>query len=124
MVKKRPLRINIKAQRAGSRGSSKREEPEDASVRSLEDIGERPVSADGNLSNILHNMYHNAPFGEKETAVHLFGIKYAKEIVEERDKGTSVERIVKWAGLRSSLHTEVRKGVKLARYVVVKRIPD
>ena len=81
-------------------------------------------SAAVKLGKILHDMHHNAPLGEKEAAVHLFGIKCAEEIEEAKINGTPVVKIVKWAGIRYSLHTEVRKGMKLAKYVTVKPTPD
>ncbi|MBB4124640.1 HTH-like domain-containing protein [Martelella radicis] len=52
---------------------------------------------------------------EQATAVHLFGIRYAVELV-----GLSLENILKRAEMPTSYKTEIRKGMKLARYVVLR----
>ena len=65
-------------------------------------------------ARILRNMYNNAPYGEKTTAIHLFGIKYAREI-----SSLNRQDIVREAGISSSYDTEVYKGVRLARYVTL-----
>ena len=68
------------------------------------------------LGNVLSRMYHGAPYGEKTTMIHLFGIKYANEI---RDCGARVTEIVRLSDLGdTTYHREVSKGVKLARYVI------
>ena len=72
------------------------------------------------LADILSRMYRDAPSGEKMPKVHLFGIRYADEISA---CGASVAEIVRLSELsRTTLATEVGKGVKLARYVTVR--PD
>lgn len=53
--------------------------------------------------------------GDKATAIHLFGIMFADEL-----KVSSVDEVVKLAGLPKSWGTEVRKGIKLAQYVRLK----
>ena len=52
---------------------------------------------------------------EQTTAIHLFGIRYAEELV-----GLSLENILKQAEMPASYKTEIRKGMKLARYVVLR----
>ena len=63
----------------------------------------------------LERMYNSAPSNEKAVRVHLFGIKYAEDL-----DGLSVSTVVETAGVRESYCTEVRKGMKLARYVTLK----
>jgi len=66
------------------------------------------------LGKILHDMYFNAK-GNKVAMIHLFGIKYSKDI-QLRD----VSEIVKIAGINvPSYATEIRKGITLANYVVL-----
>ena len=67
------------------------------------------------LARTLSKMYHHAPKGEKTTMIRLFGIKYADEI---RDCEASVPEIVRLSGLCNSYHTEVSKGIRLARHIV------
>ena len=63
----------------------------------------------------LKDMYNNAPDKEAVTFIHLFGIKYAKEIIS-----LSVPELVKESGIRQSYTTEVYKGIRLAKYVNLK----
>ena len=72
------------------------------------------------LADILSRLWANAPTGEVVPMVHLFGIRYADKISA---CGASVKEIVRLSELsHTTLDTEVRKGVKLARYVTVR--PD
>jgi len=66
------------------------------------------------LTAILSDMYLNSEEGEAVVMIHLFGIKYAKEIkaCEESMKQFAVS-----AGLQESYGTEISKGVKLAKFV-------
>jgi len=68
----------------------------------------------------LSYMYNNAPKGEAVTFIHLFGIKYAEEINALKERGVSVQELVKKSGLSDSYKTEVSKGIKLANYVNLK----
>ncbi len=61
------------------------------------------------LALILKNMYENAEQGEKVAMIHLFGMKYSKEIKEL----SSANEIVKLAGINDSYYSEVSKGIKL-----------
>jgi hypothetical protein len=51
---------------------------------------------------------------EQTTQVHLFGIKFAREI-----SNMSLAEIVGRAGIAEPYKTEIRKGIKLAKYVRV-----
>jgi 5-methylcytosine-specific restriction protein B len=61
------------------------------------------------LASILKNMYDNAEEGEKVAMIHLFGMKYSKEIKEL----SSANEIVKLAGIKDSYYSEVSKGIKI-----------
>ncbi|MFI8605078.1 hypothetical protein ACIGCP_11480 [Cellulophaga baltica] len=69
------------------------------------------------LSKKLHEMYFNAPKGELVSMIHLFGIKYAEDLME---RNISIKEIVKDSGISSAYQTEISKGIKLAKYVTVK----
>ncbi|MCM4171847.1 hypothetical protein DHD32_10170 [Arenibacter sp. TNZ] len=69
------------------------------------------------LSKKLHDMYFNAPKGEMVAMIHLFGIKYAKEITANK---FSKKEIAIEAGIPVAYQVEINKGVKLAHYVTVK----
>lgn len=66
-------------------------------------------------AQILRQMYYNAPRGEQVAHIHLFGIRYADQL-----EGLTNPEIVRRAGLNDSYHSEVAKGRRLAKYVVVK----
>ena len=70
------------------------------------------------LANRLRDMYRNASEGESVCMIHLFGVMFASEI---RGSGASCKTIVQAAGISETYVTEVNKGVKLAKYVHVKR---
>ena len=65
------------------------------------------------LSEILRRMHRNAPHGEQSTAVHLFGIRYVAELSAPH---VSINTVAALAGL-DKWYTEVRKGMRLAKYV-------
>ena len=69
------------------------------------------------LSSCLRRMYDSAREGEQIAMIHLFGIRYASEI---KSAGYSPKDIVLAAQMKSSLATELNKGIKLAAYVVEK----
>ena len=69
----------------------------------------------GEAAAVLKRMYENAPRGEKSTSLHLFGIKYADDLV-----GLSVEEVVRKSGIPKSYHVEINKGRRLAKYVQIK----
>lgn len=66
------------------------------------------------ISQILSDMYNNAPEGEAVAMIHLFGIRYARDI-QACDE--SMKQFAISAGLNESYGTEIAKGVKLAQYV-------
>lgn len=66
------------------------------------------------LGQILREMYDTAPEKEKATFIHLFGIKYGKQILQNK---ISSAEIIHASGLKESYKTEVRKGVNLSKYV-------
>ncbi len=69
------------------------------------------------LGQKLNGMYFNAQKGEVVAMIHLFGIKYAKEIISSK---LSKKAIAEEAGIPVSFAVEINKGVKLASYVAVK----
>ena len=66
------------------------------------------------LASILRDMSDNAPKGEKSTMVHLFGIIYAKAI---KANNISISELLKMAGIKESYNVEIRKGIRVGRYV-------
>lgn len=69
------------------------------------------------LGNKLREMYKNAPKGDAVAMIHLFGIKYAKEILSYNH---SKKEIIEESGISSSYLTELNKGVTLSKYVELK----
>lgn len=69
------------------------------------------------LGKILKEMYENAEDGEAVAMIHLFGIKYAQDII---NIGASKRDIAIEAGIHESYGTEISKGLKLSKYVFVK----
>ena len=70
------------------------------------------------LAARLREMYDGAKRNEAACQVHLFGIKYAKELQE---CGWPLKDIVQQAGISMGYLSEVSKGVKLAQYVELKK---
>lgn len=69
------------------------------------------------LSTILKGMYDNAPRGDQVAMIHLFGIKYAEEI---RDNKYTPKEILFAADMPESYQVEINKGIKLEKYVTPK----
>lgn len=69
------------------------------------------------LGTKLSEMYNDAPKGDSVAMIHLFGIKYAKEI---KESDYSKKDIITQSGISTSYLTELTKGVKLADYVIPK----
>lgn len=67
------------------------------------------------LIQILKEAYESAPFGEKKTTIHLFGIKFSSEL-----ENHSVKEIAESATGRVSYQTEISVGMRLAKHVTVK----
>ena len=68
------------------------------------------------LGSILKNMYENSK-GDKTAMIHLFGIKYADEI---RNNSYTPRELLQIAQMPESYFAEINKGIKLAKYVIVK----
>lgn len=70
------------------------------------------------LIDNLNKMYLNAPEKDNTTMIRLFGIKYAKEILESQIPATEIasESVV-----NDSYHAEISKGIRLAKYVDLKK---
>jgi len=66
------------------------------------------------LGKILKEMYDEAQEGYELTSILLFGVEYAPTIIEEKIKPTD---IVRASGLHPSFSIELRKGIKLSKYV-------
>lgn len=73
------------------------------------------------LAALLRAMYDGAKRNEAACQVHLFGIKYAKELQE---CGCPLKEIVQLSGISMGYLSEVSKGVKLAQYVEPKERND
>lgn len=66
----------------------------------------------------LKRMYENAPSGEAVVHIHLFGIIYGQEIKNEE---YNPREIIKISGIKESYITELSKGIKLSRFVQLKK---
>lgn len=64
------------------------------------------------LSNILLEMYSNAEDKMQVASIHIFGIKYGKNIIEKEFKAPE---IIKAAGLNESYSTELQKALNIYR---------
>lgn len=69
------------------------------------------------LAKILNDMYENAADGESVAMIHLFGIKYAEDIIKAE---TNATELAKLGNINNSYATEISKGMKLSKYVKVK----
>ncbi len=69
------------------------------------------------LSEILKDMYNNAPKGDSTTMIRLFGIKHS---VELQDSSCSMSEIAELAEIGVNYHAEISKGIRLAKYVKLK----
>ena len=66
------------------------------------------------LGNILKDAYNSAGENQKVVTIHVFGIKFAKLIL---NKGYKVNEIISNAGLNPSYGTEVSKGIGIYKYI-------
>lgn len=69
------------------------------------------------LASILRRMYDDAKRNEAVSQINLFGILYAEEI---KASSSTLKELVALSGINMGYVTEVSKGVKLAKYVVLK----
>jgi hypothetical protein len=76
---------------------------------------------DYELANKLRNMYDRAKRNEAVCQINLFGIIYAKDI---QDGGYSLKHIVELSGISKGYLTEVSKGIKLSKYVMLKDLEE
>jgi len=72
------------------------------------------------LTAELKRMYDGASHGESTTMIHLFGIVYADEL---RSRDVSVARVAA-NSVGPAYHTEISKGIRLAKYVDLKRVDN
>jgi hypothetical protein len=70
------------------------------------------------LGDKLKAMYDKAPEGDSVAMIHLFGIKYAAEILKNN---YSRKDIIKKSGIPTSYATELSKGINLSKYVDLKK---
>lgn len=66
------------------------------------------------LAAELRKQYDNASRNESACQIHLFGIRYAREL---QSCGVPLKRILELSGVSMGYLSEVSKGIKLARYV-------
>ena len=66
------------------------------------------------LADELNEMYSTSPKGDSVVMIHLFGIKYG-DVIEKH--GYSKKDSSKLSGISTSYHTELSKGIKLAKFV-------
>ncbi|MHC1720416.1 MAG: MORN repeat-containing protein [Clostridiaceae bacterium] len=81
-----------------------------------EELSNEEITIDS-LGEVLKKMYDSAQKGEKTTMIHLFGVKYAEEIISNR---YAPKDILQYACIPETYQTEINKGVRLAKYVVLK----
>jgi len=72
------------------------------------------------LTAELKRMYDSASHGESTTMIHLFGIVYADQL---RSRDVSVARVAA-NSVGPAYHTEISKGIRLAKYVDLKRVDN
>jgi len=82
-------------------------------------INRKTKMTESELAAELKRMYDNAVGGELTTAIHLFGIRYADEL---SNVDININRIAKNIFGKDSYGTEIRKGMRLSKYVKLK--PD
>lgn len=70
------------------------------------------------LAAVLKRMYENAKRNEAVCQINLFGILHADEI---KNNGYNLKNILKMSGISKGYLTEISKGIKLSKYVMVKR---
>lgn len=64
------------------------------------------------LPNLLRLALQAAPAGDKVVTIHLFGIDHAEML-----DGVNLQQFAEQAGIGKSFGTELRKGVRLAKFV-------
>ena len=81
-----------------------------------------PNYSEKELGEQLEQLYSSAEEGTKILTLHLFGIKYAN-LIEKNNY--SYAKILEYANipLTTKLDTEIRKGVRLSKYVHLEDMP-
>ncbi len=64
----------------------------------------------------LRDARERAATGDVMVRIHLFGIEHAAEL-----EGVDLKELARSAGIPESFATEIRKGMRLAPYVVLRR---
>ena len=67
------------------------------------------------LSRLLHEAWAQAPEGDIVVRIHLFGIVNAAEL-----EGVDLKALAANAGVPVTYATEIRKGMRLADWVLLK----
>lgn len=68
------------------------------------------------LAKLFADRYHSATEGNIVVSIHLFGIEYSDELTER-----NLKEICELAEVPVSYQTELRKGMRLAQYVEVRK---
>lgn len=63
----------------------------------------------------LRDAVRRANAGEIVVSIHLFGIRNERSL-----RGVPLKELVDAAGIPASYHTEIHKGMKLAKYVSIR----
>ena len=73
---------------------------------------------DRELAAELRSMYDQAKRNEAACQIHLFGIKYAEELLQ---CGSPLKHILELSGIPHGYLSEISKGIKLAQYVTIRK---
>lgn len=72
------------------------------------------------LGKELANMYFTAKDGERVAMIHLFGIKFSKQILSNKISANEIIKYAKFLDgsiVNKSYFAQINKGIKLAKYV-------
>ncbi len=67
------------------------------------------------LAEVFSNRYHGAANKEVVLSIHLFGIEFSEAL-----QGQNIKEICELANAPISYATEIRKGMRLSKYVELK----
>ena len=70
------------------------------------------------LVELLRKTVDAAPKDDRVATIHIFGIDHAARL-----EGVNLKDLAGRAGIPESYHAEIRKGMRLSRYVEVVRRP-
>lgn len=68
------------------------------------------------IAEKLRRVVDAAPKGDKVVTIHLFGIQHAQRL-----NGVNLQDLAERAGIGKSFGTELRKGVRLAEFVEIRK---